>query len=396
MTKPEYSEKDDELLKKLGELEESKPTSKYTPREERIITGFEDIQRFYDKQGRPPLHGEDRDIFERMYAVRLDQLIAQDDCRDLLRKFDHQHLLSSRLPDTTEEADDIDDDEILKHFPDDPIESDITDLKHVRSVSERQSPDEIASRKTCEDFSEFEQLFVKVQHELNAGIRETREFKRKAEITQGKYFIVGGQIAYVAERDTDFLNEQGKVDARLRVIFNNRTESNLLMRSLQRALSQDETGRRITEPEVGPLFSDELKENDKRTGVIYVLRSLSEDENVKQHHEYLHKIGVTTGSVERRIQNARYEPTYLCADVQVVMTIDLFNIDPVGMERLLHKIFDRVRCNLEIKDRFGKPVSPKEWFMVPTQAIEEAVELIKSESIADYTFDTNTLLFARK
>ena len=391
MTKPEYGEEDDELLEKLGELEENKATSKYTPREERIITGFEDIQRFCDKHGRPPHHGEDRDIFERMYAVRLDQLMAQEDCRDLLRPFDHQNLLSSRLPDTIEEID-----EILKHFSDDPIESDITNLKHVRSVSERQSPDEIASRKTCEDFSEFKPLFDNVQHELNAGIRETREFKRKAEITRGKYFIVGGQIAYVAERDADFLNDQGNVDARLRVIFSNGTESNLLMRSLQRALSQDETGRRITEPEAGPLFSDEVKENDTKTGVIYVLRSLSEDENVKQHHEYLHKIGVTTGSVERRIQNAKNESTYLCADVRVVMTIDLFNIDPAGMERLLHKIFDGVRCNLEIKDRFGKPVSPKEWFMVPTQAIEEAVTLIKSESIADYTFDTNTLKFALK
>ncbi len=396
MTKPEYGKEDDELLDQLGELEAITPPPKYTPREERIITGFEDIQRFYDRYGRAPLHGEDRDIFERMYAVRLDQLIAQEDCRELLRQFDHQNILSSRLPDSEEEFDDIDDEEILKHFTDEDQSSDIVNLKHVRSVSERQSPDEVASRKTCEDFGNFKQLFVNVQQELRAGIRETREFKRKAEILQGKYFIVGGQIAYVAERNTDFQNDQGMVDARLRVIFSNGTESNLLMRSLQRALSQDETGRRITEPEAGPLFSDEVKENDTKTGVIYVLRSLSEDKNVKKFHEFLHKIGVTTGSVERRIQNASSESTYLCAEVQIVLTIDLFNIEPTGMERLLHRIFHRARCNLEIFDRFGKPVSPREWFMVPLQAIEEAVNRIKDESITDYTFDRNTMNFVKK
>lgn len=396
MPKPEYSKEDDEILKELGELDKIKPAPKFTPREERIITGFEDIQRFVDTHGRVPLHGEDRDIFERIYAVRLDQLIAQEDCREILQQFDYQNLLSNHLAENEDDADEIDDDEILKHFSDENEESDITQLKYVRSSAERQSPDEVATRKTCQDFHIFKELFANVQHELDVGTRETREFKRKAEITQGKYFIVGGQIAFVAERHKDFVNDQGMVDSRLRVIFSNGTESNLLMRSLQRSLSQDQSGRRITEPKAGPLFSDEVKKDDVKTGVIYVLRSLSNDEIVKKHYNYLHKIGVTTGSVERRIQNARNEPTYLCADVQVVMKIDLFNIKPSLMEQLLHKIFDSVRCDLEINDRFGKPVSPKEWFMVPMQAIEEAVNLIKSESITKYVFDTNTLKFVRR
>ena len=52
----------------------------------------------------------------------------------------------------------------------------------------------------------------------------------------------------------------GKPDARLRVIYDNRTESDLLMRSLQRALYKDDAGRRITDPSLGPLFSDEEKD----------------------------------------------------------------------------------------------------------------------------------------
>ncbi len=63
------------------------------PREERVIAGFEEIQRFVEKHGRAPQHGEDRDIFERLYAVRLDRLRALPDCRALLEPLDHQGLL---------------------------------------------------------------------------------------------------------------------------------------------------------------------------------------------------------------------------------------------------------------------------------------------------------------
>ena len=64
------------------------------PREERIIAGFEEIQRFVEKHGRAPQHGEDRDIFERLYAVRLDRLRALEECRSLLAPLDHQGLLA--------------------------------------------------------------------------------------------------------------------------------------------------------------------------------------------------------------------------------------------------------------------------------------------------------------
>ena len=72
MVKEQFTDEDDELLAELGVEVESKPTSIRTPREERIIAGFEEIERFVEAHGRLPQHGEDKDIFERIYAVRLD------------------------------------------------------------------------------------------------------------------------------------------------------------------------------------------------------------------------------------------------------------------------------------------------------------------------------------
>ena len=162
-----------------------------------------------------------------------------------------------------------------------------------------------------------------------------------------------------------FTNEHGNVDARLRVIYDNGTESNLLMRSLQKALQQDPAGRRIIEPSAGPLFTDQNEEGDEASGVVYVLRSKSEHPIVAANRDVLHKIGVTGGNIERRITNARLDPTFLMADVEIVATYDLFNINRTKLENLIHKIFGRARVDIEINDRFGNPVIPENGFSSP-------------------------------
>jgi hypothetical protein len=187
-----------------------------------------------------------------------------------------------------------------------------------------------------------------------------------------------------------FTNEHGYIDARLRVIFDNGTESNLLMRSLQKALQQDPAGRRIIDPSAGPLFTDRNEEGDEASGTIYVLRSKSEHPVVAANRDVLHKIGVTGGSLERRITNAHLEPTFLMADVEIVATYDLFNISRTKLEHLIHRIFDRARVDIEVKDRFGNPTIPREWFLVPLFAVDEAVEKIKDGTITDYIYDPKT------
>ena len=382
-----FTDEDDALLAELGVEVEVKKQLSRTPREERIVAGFEEISRFAEEHGQPPQHGEDLDIFERLYAVRLDRIRDLQECRDLLAPLDEQGLLAENFAASTSGAEDLDDDALLAELGVEVAKSPLTELKHVRSTAEKKAVDEVANREKCEDFSKFKPLFEMVQKELDSGLRETRPFEMKAEIEKGRFFIVGGQKAYVAEKGETITNEQGRTDARLRVIFDNGTESNMLMRSLQRALNKDGAGRRITDPSAGPLFSDQTIDGDEASGIIYVLRSKSDHPLVTENRELVHKIGVTNMSVEKRIAGAHLQPTFLMANVEVVATYELYNINRSKLENLIHRIFEPARLEIEIMDRFGRPVVPREWFLVPLFVINDAVEKIRDGTITGYHYD---------
>lgn len=383
----QFTDEDDALLAELGVEVTAKKAAACTPREERIIAGFEEIQRFVDEHGHAPQHGEDKELFERLYAVRLDRLRELEECRTLLEPLDRQGLIAGSELAAPAADEDMDDDALLAELGVEADKPDIAELRHVRSSAAKKASEEIANRERCEDFDRFKPLFEQVQKELDTGMRETRRFERKSEIQSGRFYILGGQKAYVADMEQPFANEHGNIDARLRVIFDNGTESNMLMRSLQKALQQDETGRRIIEPSAGPLFSDERIDGDEASGTIYVLRSKSDLPVVRDNRQVLHKIGVTSGKVERRIANARLDATFLLADVEIVSTYELFNINRTKLENLIHRIFDPARLDIEIKDRFGNPVVPREWFLVPLSVVDDAVERIKDGTIATYRYN---------
>lgn len=387
----DFTDEDDALLAELGVEVETKKAGSRTPREERIIAGFEEIQRFVEEHGRAPRPGEDRDIFERLYAVRLDRIRSLEECRELVEPLDHQGLLGDENAAAQPDIDVMDDDALLAELGIEAETPEITTLKHVRSTAEKRAAEEIANRERCEDFEKFKPLLDQVQADLKSGVRTTRKFVKdagflKAEITAGQFFILGGQTAYVAEMGESIKAPNGETDARLRVIYSNGTESNLLLRSLQRALYKDEAGRRVTEPSAGPLFAEQTDEDDTASGTIYVLRSKSNHPLVAENRDIVHKIGVTSGSVEKRVANARVDATFLLADVEIVATYELFNINRTKLENLIHRVFGAARLDMEIKDRFGKPVIPREWFLVPLFAIDEAVERIRDGSISRYRY----------
>lgn len=382
-----FTDEDDALLAELGVEPETKRSGGRSAREERIIAGFEEVQRFVDERGHAPRHSEDGDIFERLYAVRLDRLREQAECRELCLPLDRQGLLQASVDHLTAPDEDLDDDALLAELGIEAEAPAITELRHVRSSAERKAADEVASREACADFDKFKPLFEQVQRELDTGMRETRPFELKAEIEMGRFFIVGGQKAYVAEKGEVTLTDQGRTDARLRVIFDNGTESNMLMRSLQRALNKDEAGRRITEPVAGPLFSGRVDQDDQASGTIYVLRSKSDHPMVAANRELVHKIGVTSNDVHQRIKGAHLQTTYLMADVELIATYKLYNLSRSKLEALIHRIFGSVRLDIQILDRFGRPVVPEEWFMVPFFVIDEAVEKIKDGTITNYVYD---------
>lgn len=402
---------DDELLDALGIDLTPQEALNHTAQEERIIAGFEDILRFYQTHGRAPQHGDHgdlgnkRDIFERLYAVRLDQLRQLPEARHLLAERDSVGLLKPSPNNAAVNVDSLDEDALLSelgmettsHNPNDP--NDITVLRHVRSSTEiRAAAEEIANRTPCADFEKFKPQFEQVERELKAGIRKTLRFGQDASIESGDYFILGGQLVYVADVGATARNaSSGHEDGRLRVIYGNGTESNLLMRSLQKALYKDEAGRRLTNTSInkGSLFGDELEANDVASGTIYVLRSLSPHPYIAQHRELIHKIGVTGGKVETRIAGAKNDSTYLLADVEVVATYQLHNVNRFKLEAIFHRLFSEVQIDLTIEDRFGNPVKPREWFFVPLPLIDEAVKRILDESIGDMEYDKNAVKLVR-
>lgn len=377
-----------ELLEQLDSLPELKKEDNDTGID--IVAGFEEIRRFVCLHGRLPLL-ESESFFERRYALRLDSLRSLSGAREILDEYDKEGILgeSPNLPNVS----DLDDTALLSELGASP-DRDITRLTHVRPSSEKQAADKVADRIPCEDFDLFKPLFEQVKMDLDSGSRETRPFGKDAQIKLGDYFIIGGQIAYVADEGIvksgvkgDVKRTSRKHKKRPRIIYDNGMESDILLHSLSRALYKDEGGRRITDSSAGPLFGSEVWSDDTETGTIYVLRSFSSRPDITEYRELIHKIGVTGGSVEGRLSGASQDVTFLFADVEVVAEYELYNINRSKLENLLHRFFSPARLDIEIHDRFGKPVKPREWFLVPLPAINQAIEYIKDRSIVSYRYD---------
>lgn len=390
MATPEME--DEALLAELGIEPVAVKASTHTAIEERLLAGFEDILRFVETHGRAPQHGEGRDIFERLYAVRLDRLRAMPEAHALLAPMDTPSLLEMPAA-VSVSADELDDESLLADLGvGAQNETDITRLRHVPTYAERTAAEEIANRTRCENFETFKPLFEKVQRELKSGKRRVLQLEERSldEIRQGTFFIVGGQTAYIAEEKGEFKTDYDRRDMRLRVVYDNGTESELLQRSLQRALHRDKLARLISDPGAGPLFGDTIESDDIESGTIYVLQSQSDHPYVAQHRDLIHKIGMTGGKVETRIAAAKDDATYLLAGVDIVATYKLAHINRTKLENLFHKIFAPAQLDLTIEDRFGKPVKPREWFLVPLHVVDEAVERIRDGSITEYHYNVGT------
>lgn len=400
------TDEDLDLLDELGVETAPAKSSAHSAREQRIIAGFEEIERFVEEHGRLPRHGEDHDIFERLYAVRLDRLRESEECREVLKGRDPRGLLESgngRGPSSVvredevayrvaaKEATDLSDEELLTALGTEKADgSDITELKHVRPTAEKRVAEEVAQRTPCHDFDRFKPLFDHVESGIRSGLVRTQPITAENRgIGEGDFFILNGVTLHVAEMGEPLKITASEVDRRLRIIFANGTESNLLLRSLQRAFYDDPSARRVVRGgEAAQLtFGGEFESDDVEAGTIYVLRSRSDDPFIAANRDVIHKIGVTGGDVKARIANAKKDPTYLLAEVEIVATYKLANINRKRLEALLHKFFAGARLDLELKDRFGFDVTPQEWFLVPLPMIEEAVEKLKAGTIADHRYD---------
>jgi hypothetical protein len=354
---------------------------------------FEEVSQFIDQHGFAPgvgPEGRKASVNERKLQLRLRAYRESPAILEQLRPLDRHGLLVSQevvAPDPTslDEIFDLDDDLLAA-----PGE-DIFTLRHARAGAIAR-PDKVSERRPCQDFEAFKPMFDACVSDLANGIRKSMPFANEQEIKDGEFFILNGITVFVAEVNNPHIRN-GKRNARLRLIFENGTEGENLLRSLATELYKDPSGRRISDPEVGPLFNPEATTvsvaapEDRITGVIYVVRSLSPASDIRKLDGHLFKIGVTAGTMEDRIRGAVDDPTFLLAPVHPVRTFDLINLNATKVENLLHRFFTDVRLDIEIMDRFGKPFRPREWFLLPLPVIEQAIHMLLDGSILRYRYD---------
>lgn len=385
----------DEELDKLiaaDDLGLTKPKPKRTPQtseEERLLEGFQELVRFVETTGTAPVERGDgmneRLLFTRLNAIR--QNSAQ--CERLL-PFDEYGLLKGEVAVPIKEAprpatlDDILDDAFLDSL--EAEAADIFTIKHIPLAKDIEAPDYVAQRKPCKDSHVFEEQFQSCQQELKAGKRRLLPFAKEQHIEVGMFYVLRGILLLVTEVG-ERVEKNGKWNARLRCIFENGTESDMLLRSLARELYKD--GRRVTELDENALNAMLVTDDDKAAGFIYVLRSLSEHPDIKAVPN-LYKIGLARRSIETRIQNAANEPTYLMAPVALVSTFQCYNVNLPKLENLLHRFFDHATAKVQVTDAQGNYHTPQEWFSVPIETIETAVRLLISGEIVNYRYDSAT------
>jgi hypothetical protein len=396
----------------LGLLAGKAPAAARSTEHEIALAHFEAINAFIDEHGVQPGAtdgGREPNLNEYTLEAHLDAFREDSAYRTLLGPYDRHGLLGiesgeSATPTTMTEI--IASNDALL----DDSEH-IFQLHHVAAPAlSKTAPDEIAKRRRCENFANYAPIFAMLSADLASGRRLTKRFEREGSITPGAAFILNGIMAYIA--DVSAPQRRGKEpDARLHVIFDNGMQSNHLLRSFARVLYEDDNGRQIIEaaptvsgplftdapPIAGPLFTGEAEAgsaDDRYTGSIYIVESLSAEPSIAQLRGRLYKVGFTSQPVEQRLADVAADPTFLLAPVRIVAVFDTVNLNPQKLERLLHQFFGHARLQIDIL--LGRTVSPREWFVVPIDHVREAINRILDGTIVNYRYDHISRKIARR
>ncbi len=381
----------------LGLLDIKPKTSSTVTTDQRLIQSFEEINNFIDDTGRKPKSGAD--IKERGLYCRLNGICEDMQKCEILQKYDRHNLLQN-IPKKLTTIDDILNDDKLGVFNTD---DDIFNLKHVKLVTHRESPDFVARRKKCQNFDKYEPLFKKCQNDLKVGTRQLIKFEEN-NLKDHTFFILNGLLGYL-ESTTAAVNRLGnRHDGRTYCIFENGTESEMQFLSLAARLYEARCSNNAFT--ISDSFESAMEEfntgfniitaEDKKVGFIYILKSKSAKPEIIEI-DNLYKIGYSTIPVEERIKNAVNEPTYLMASVEIISIYECYNMNPQKFEKLLHLFFGKVCLSVDIYDKYGNRCTPREWFIASLPIIERAIELITTGKIVDYSYDhENEIIKLRK
>lgn len=367
--------------------------SKLDTDNERLVDSFKEICRFYESHNRIP--NLDGDIEEIKLFSRLKTFRKNESYRERLVEHDTYGLLKVDEKEIAKEnLKEIVHDDPLGILEDDGPEVAIYKLKHV--PKKQTMPDVIAKRKSCENFEKFEPLFLDIHKKLTSGECRTQPFNSERQISPGEFFVLGGMLVLVAEIGNWERKNFGNYNAKTHCVFENGTESKLLLRSLAAALWKDNTSRHVIASNQIEIFSkqSEIETDDKGTGFIYILQSLSNDPKIASI-DNLFKIGYTS-DLNNRFLNCESDPTFLMAKVKLIADFKVFNLNALKFEKLLHRFFADACLDLEIVDLDRTKASPREWFIVPFEIIEEAITYILNGQIVNYRYNKDTKSIIRR
>ena len=371
---------------------------KRTTSSDRLVAGFQEILAFYEANGRLP---EDTPAETSLFH-KWAGLLKSEKKIDRCRPFDDLGILP-QPGQTVEEPQaeyhrELTEEEQLEAILNDPLLADIeegADLglfdipEYMRQRLEaRKEVDYVGKRRPCEDFDKFADGFKEIQQGLKSGKYKLVKFS-EPNLKVGRYFVEQGIIGYLAAFEQEAKNNLGRVDGRTRVIYENGSEADIKFRTITKNLSVDGYSimdcSEMSPEEFEKCFS--ITDKDVESGTIYVLRSKSSRPEIAAIKD-LYKIGFTVTSVESRIANARNEPTYLCADVEIVATWKVYNVKSSTFEALIHKLFDCVQLQVTVDGHH-----PKEWFIVPFKLIDEAVNAVISSKSIEYNPQLQQIIY---
>lgn len=344
---------------------------------DRLERSFLEIVEFYREHERPP-RSDTREIAERKLGARLDGILANEEKIAALKHLDEFGLLEA--PEAPASIDDLIDGD------DFGLLDDGTGILDTSDLPQRKTPEtsiDAAQRVRAEDFEQFEPLFHQKHAELADGTSKLVPFPGMQHIVEGSFFVLNGVMLFIADvGETEYKTTTVRVNRRerLRVIFENGTESSMYRQSLGIRMGEGH-GQAVVPAEFESILAD-----DVATGYVYVLRSLSDDPQIQEVPD-LHKIGFSRGPVEKRIAHAESQPTYLMAPVEIVASYRTYNLKTSALEHLLHRVFSEKRLRLSQVGKDGRVYEPSEWYSVPLQMIDQAIALITSGDIVDYEYD---------
>jgi len=375
----------------LGLLNVKPKTSNVKTADERLSASFEEINDFLSKNEREPTPNPSNITEYQLYS-RLKNLREDENKMLALEPQDKYGLLNVEKKEINS-IDDIFNDDLLGIF-DDGEEQSLFEFKHTPREIARAEADFVARRKPCKNFKDYEELFKSVQSDLSSGKRKLVDFKI-GNLRQGSYYVHNGVLFLLEKIDIskkDHYREDGtrvRTDGRTRCVFENGTESNMLMRSVEKILYDNGNAVTINSDDELKEFMENfsnITEEDKEAGYIYVLSSKSSDPKIREISN-LFKIGYSTTPVESRIKNAEKEPTYLMAPVHIEAEYKTFNMNTQKFEQLLHNFFGSSCLNIDIYDEKLRRHMPQEWFIAPLQVIDQAIEMIITEEIIHFRYD---------